>query len=200
VGDLNDGGASFIEFSEELHDFFALRGVEIAGGLIGQNEFGILDDRAGDTDQLLLAAGKLAGEKIFFGNDVEAVESVADKAGAFFLGDIFVGERDFEVFVDGEIVDEMVGLEDETDVVFVEFVALLVVDFVNGLIEEIVFAGPGTIEHAEDAEEGGLPCPGRTHEGDKFAGQDVESDATEYVEFVGTGIVGFFNVLELDEW
>ena len=74
----------------------------------------------------------MVGEKIFFGDDVEAVESVADEAGAFFLGDIFVGERDFEIFVDGEIVDEMVGLEDEADVVFVEFVALLVVEFVNG--------------------------------------------------------------------
>ena len=50
VGDLNDSGAGFVEFFEELHDFFALRGVKIAGGLVGQDEFGILDDRAGDTD------------------------------------------------------------------------------------------------------------------------------------------------------
>ena len=37
MGDLDDGGASFIEFFEELHDFFALGGVEIAGGLVGEN-------------------------------------------------------------------------------------------------------------------------------------------------------------------
>ena len=132
------------------------------------------------------------GKRSFLATILKRSRASQTRLARSFLRDIFVGERDFEVFVDGEIVDEVVGLEDEADVVFVEFVALLVVEFVNGLIEEIVFAGPGTIEHADDAEEGGLPCPGRTHEGDEFAGQDVESDATEDVEFVGTGIGRIF--------
>src|SRR5229473_6220575 len=46
VGDLNDGGSSFVQALEELHDFVALRGVEVAGGLVGEDELGILNDRA----------------------------------------------------------------------------------------------------------------------------------------------------------
>ena len=172
--------------------------MEIAGGLVGEDEFGMLDYGASYTDELLLAAGELIGVEVFFGDDVEAIEGVADEAGAFFLRDVFVGERDFEIFVDGEVVDEVVGLEDETDVVFVEFVALLVVEFVDGLIEEIVFAGPGGVEHADDGEERGLPCPGGTHEGDEFAGLDFEGDAAKDVELVGSGVEGFFDVAELD--
>ena len=148
---------------------------------------------------MLLAAGELIGEEISFGDDVEAIEGITDEAGAFFLRNVFVGERDFEIFVDGEIVDEVVGLENETDVVFVEFVALLVVHFVDGLIVKKIFAGPGSIEHADDGEQSGLPCPGWTHEGDEFAGVDVQGDAAEHIKFVDAGVEGFFDVAELDE-
>ena len=199
VGDLDDGGAGIVEFFEELHDLFALDGVKIAGGLIGQDELGILDDRARDADELLLAAGELTGEEIFFADDIEAVEGVADEAGPLLVRDIFVGEGDFEIFVNGEVVDEVVGLEDEADVVFVELVALLGVEFVNGLIEEQIFAGPGAVEHAEDAEEGGLPCPGGTHEGNELAGLDLKGDAAKDIEFLRAGLEGFFDVLQLDE-
>src|SRR5437899_8047480 len=46
MGDLNDGRAAFIEALEELHDFFALRGVQVSGGPVGENELGILNHRA----------------------------------------------------------------------------------------------------------------------------------------------------------
>src|SRR6266851_8322444 len=78
--DLNDGGAPVVEALEELHDFVALRGVQVAGGLVGEDELGILNDRACYTNELLLAAGKLVGEEIFFADDVEAVENVANQA------------------------------------------------------------------------------------------------------------------------
>src|ERR1700730_4609651 len=44
VSDLNDGGAAFVEALEELHDFLALSGVEVAGGFVGEDELGILDN------------------------------------------------------------------------------------------------------------------------------------------------------------
>src|SRR6266436_1890555 len=80
VGDLNDRSPSVVEALEELHDFIALRGVQVAGGLVGEDELGILNDRACYANELLLAAGKLVGEEIFFADDVEAVENVANQA------------------------------------------------------------------------------------------------------------------------
>ena len=38
-----------------------VRRVEIAGRFVGQHQFGLVDQGAGDGDALLLAAGKLAG-------------------------------------------------------------------------------------------------------------------------------------------
>ena len=196
---MDDGGAGIVQSLEELHDLFALNGVEVAGRLIGEKELWILDDRASHTNELLLPARKLIGEKIFFADDVETIESVADEAGALFVGDILVGEGDFEIFVDREIVDEVVALENEADVVLVQFVALLGVEFVDRLIEEKVFTGPGAVEHAEDAKERGLSCPGRAHDGDKLAGLDVQGDAAKNEEFVRSGLEGLLDVFQLDE-
>src|SRR6267142_3822904 len=65
VGDLKDGGAAFVEALEELHDFFALRGVQVPSGLVGKNELGILNYGARYSNELLLSAGKLVREQIF---------------------------------------------------------------------------------------------------------------------------------------
>src|SRR5262249_9164641 len=64
VCNLDDGGAAFVKPLEELHDLFALSGVQVAGGLVGKNELGRHDDGARDTYKLLLAAGELIGEEI----------------------------------------------------------------------------------------------------------------------------------------
>src|SRR5260370_40818567 len=106
VGDLNDCRAGFVEALKALHELVALSGVKVAGRLVGEDELGILDDRARDAHKLLLAAGKLVGEEILLADYVEAVEDIANQADALFVRNIFVGERDFEIFEDGEIVDE----------------------------------------------------------------------------------------------
>ena len=61
VGDDDEGDALTVEFEEEIDDFGAGGGVEVAGGLIGEDNFGVVDDGAGDTDALFLAAGEVVG-------------------------------------------------------------------------------------------------------------------------------------------
>ena len=61
VRDHDDGDAGVVEFLEQPHDFDARAGVEIAGRLVGQHQFRLVHQRAGNGDALLLSAGKLAG-------------------------------------------------------------------------------------------------------------------------------------------
>ena len=61
VGDHDDGDALVVEFLEHAHDFDARLAVEVAGRLVGQQQRRLVDQRAGDGDALLLAAGKLVG-------------------------------------------------------------------------------------------------------------------------------------------
>src|SRR5437762_3147983 len=114
--DLNDRGSSFIQFFEQLHDFLALRGVQIAGRLIGKNKFRFLDYRASHSDQLLLSAGKLIWEQIFFADNIEAIQSVADQADAFFVRDVPVRQWNLKIFVHSQIVDQVIALKHESDI------------------------------------------------------------------------------------
>ena len=80
VRDLNDGRSLFIQFLEKLHDLFALRGMEIARRLVGEEKLGSLNYRPRHADQLLLSTGELIRKQIFLADNVEAIQSVADQA------------------------------------------------------------------------------------------------------------------------
>lgn len=62
MGDDNQGDPLFfIEAEKKFFDLVASLGVEIAGGLVGEDDLGIVDNGAGDTDALFLATGKIFG-------------------------------------------------------------------------------------------------------------------------------------------
>src|ERR1700735_1988819 len=59
VGDHHDGLPEiFIELAKKAQHSFRTFRVEVAGGLIGKDNFGLADDRAGERYTLLLAAGQ----------------------------------------------------------------------------------------------------------------------------------------------
>jgi hypothetical protein len=57
VGDHEDGVAGTVQFAEQADDDFFVGLIEIAGGLVGENELGLIDERAGDSHALLFTAG-----------------------------------------------------------------------------------------------------------------------------------------------
>ena len=59
VGDEHDGVARLVEALEERHDLDAGLRVEVAGGLVGEQDRRIVHQRARDGDALALAAGEL---------------------------------------------------------------------------------------------------------------------------------------------
>src|SRR5437667_5978906 len=120
MSDLHDGRALLIQLLEQLHDFAALVGMQIARWFIGENQLRFGDDGARDGDELLLAAGELAGEEVFLGYDVEAIEHVGHQRFAFGFPDVAIGKWNIQVFGDGEIVEQMELLKDETYELFVE--------------------------------------------------------------------------------
>src|ERR1700677_2467483 len=62
VGDHEDGLAELAAgLAEHLEDGVGVFGVEIAGGLVGEDYGGAIDEGAGDGYALLLAAGELVG-------------------------------------------------------------------------------------------------------------------------------------------
>ena len=56
MGDHQDGGAALAYLVENLHDLVTCLGVQIAGGLIGQYQFGVIKQGTCYADTLLLSA------------------------------------------------------------------------------------------------------------------------------------------------
>ena len=194
VRNLDDASSSFVQLSEKLHDFFTLRGMQVTGGLVGKNQLGALNDGAGDSHELLLPARKLIGEEVLFANDVKAVEDVADEADALFVGDIFIGEGDFEVLEDRQVVDEVVALENEADIGFVKLIALLYIEAMDRLAVKVVFAGPRAIEHPDNAEKRRLPGSRRSHERNKFTRLNLQGHATQHIKLTPARFVNLLHV------
>src|SRR5438477_1502433 len=64
--DLDDGHAFIIKLAKQLHDFFALAGVQVSRGFIGEQKLRFSNDRTRNTNELLLSARKLRRIEIFF--------------------------------------------------------------------------------------------------------------------------------------
>ena len=59
VRDHDERDAAVVEFLKQAHDLDAGARVEIAGRFVGQQQFGRVDQGAGNGNALLLSAGKL---------------------------------------------------------------------------------------------------------------------------------------------
>ena len=64
MGDHDDGHAVVVELLEHAHDLDAGARIQVAGGLVGEEERRLVDEGAGDGDALLLAAGELVGQVV----------------------------------------------------------------------------------------------------------------------------------------
>src|SRR5258708_3365475 len=90
---------------------------------------------------------------------------LADRGGGLlFVRNVFVGERDFQILEDGQIVDQVITLENKADIRLVQFIALFDIEFVYRLIQKVVFTVQRAVEHADNAEQPGFSRPGRPHE------------------------------------
>src|SRR5207302_2668881 len=119
---------------------------------VSKQKFGRGDNGAGYPDELLLTAGELPRIQIFFADDLKTVERVGHERSAFALTIMSIREWNIEVLVNGQIVQQMILLENESDLLVSQTGALFRFQMMHrGLIEKI-FAGPPVIVHAENVQ------------------------------------------------
>jgi hypothetical protein len=77
VGDRRHAGVPFVrDLGEQLHDLAPKGAVERGRGLVGQHEAGVVGERMGDGDALLLATGRCIGEVVCARTHAEVAEQV----------------------------------------------------------------------------------------------------------------------------
>ena len=88
----------------------------------------------------------------------------------------------------------MIALKNEPNIALVDFRPVFLIQPMDGVIEEMIFARPGRIVHAQQMQQSGLPRPGRTHDGDELAFFDIDVDSPEYICLGGAVFEILFNI------
>ena len=116
MGDDDDGAAFGVDGLEEVGDFFLGLGVELAGGLIGEDDVRVVDQGAGDGDALFLAAGHLADLTLGESCDAGLFERFHNALVSILLvlGEV---QRDHDVVIGCPVRDEGEVLEHDADLV-----------------------------------------------------------------------------------
>jgi hypothetical protein len=143
VGDEDDGVALGLEIVEEGHDLDAGLGVEVAGGLVGEDDGGVVDQGAGDGDALALSAGELVGLVVHAGFEVDVAQGLFGALDALGGGGAVVDERQLDVVQSGGAGQQVEGLEDEADFLVADAGQFVVVERADELAVEPVVALAG---------------------------------------------------------
>src|SRR5262249_3024862 len=116
VGREEDGGPALVDLLEEAEDVDGELRVEVAGGLVGEDEGRLADDGARDRDALLLAAGEHAGGVLAAAGQANTLERLADARADEPLRQADDLEGHGDVLVDAPRLDELEVLEDDAQV------------------------------------------------------------------------------------
>src|SRR3984957_7194347 len=167
-----------MEFAQQTQDDLFILRARLAGRLVRQDNAGVVDQRAGDTYTLLLAAGKLRRQMMSALRKPYAGEG---GLGFFFVGHAVKVLRQHDVFNRGEKRNEMELLKDEAD-----FVRAHPRQFRRRNRRDILtvkpnFSGRGTVQAANQIHQGGLARARRPHDGKPFTLGDVQRDVTQRV-------------------
>lgn len=104
-----------MNLAELFHHDMARARIEVAGWLIGKNNFRMIDEGTGDTDALLLAARKLIGKEIFAFFQMESGEHFGSAFQTASFAHARINQRKGDIFDDREIIDKVEVLENVSD-------------------------------------------------------------------------------------
>ncbi len=115
VGDQHDRATRGMQLVEQREQVLGGPRVEVAGRLVGEQQGGIRDQRAGNRDALLLAAGQLAGSVLDAVGEADPIE--CGKRPDLPLGatDAGVAQRQLDVAQGGHRGQQVELLEDKPD-------------------------------------------------------------------------------------
>src|SRR5437899_5376462 len=191
--------AGAVQRPQQLHDRFAVRRVEVSCRLVGEQDRGIAHHRARDRDPLLLAPGELHRVMLRAMHHTDLLERLLHPLRALPSRHATVGERQLDILGDGEIADQIEGLEHEADPPVADSGSLGRRQVGHRLVLEQVAPVARRIEQTEDGEERRLAASRRAVDRDVLALADLEVHVRERVRFDLVGEEDLADTLQLNE-
>jgi hypothetical protein len=184
---------------EELDDLLAGAVIEVAGGLVGEEQRRVHHKRAGQRGPLLLAARQLAwpmGQPVREPDATEHLFGQPEGLVARTAGD---ERRHRGILERGEFGQQVVELKDEAEPGAAEGRQLLLLERedVGALQQEP--AGGRAVERADNLQQGALARAATPHDADGLAPLDLQVDAAQHLDGGAIFDEGLGETLNLDE-
>jgi hypothetical protein len=137
--------------------------------LVGEQDLGAPQQRAGDRDPLLLATGHLGRQVAGPPTEADEREQLIRARGVIARALARHERRQQHVLGGGQRREEVEELEDEAEDLAAQPGQRPVVEVVIAAAVDLHAAAGRPVERAEDVEQGALAGPGRAHDGDELA-------------------------------
>src|SRR6266851_6997229 len=200
---VRDHQNGFVVLADQLidegHDFIGALAVQVARGLIAKQESRVRDDGARDGDALFLSAGKLPRIVIHAVGEIDDGESGFHVLAALRLGKLGQEQRKLDVLKRREHGDEVVHLENKTDVAGAPLRQLAARHVRNFVTVDGDAARGGHVETTQEIEQRGLAGAAGPHKRDEVTLVDVEIQALENLDFFAAAAVSLVQTANLDE-
>ena len=188
-----------IETLEEREHLEAGARVEVARGLVGEEERRIGDEGAGDGHALLLSARELVRRVVTAVAELHRPERGDGAVAPLLGGDSAVDERQLHVLLRGGTRQEVEPLEDEADEAVAHQRAPVVGAAADVETGEPVEAVGRAVEAAEDVHHRRLARAAGADDGHELAAAHGELHVAERAHHTGAGVVILGDVGQLDE-
>ncbi|HEX7779284.1 MAG TPA: hypothetical protein VF424_08610 [Vicinamibacterales bacterium] len=175
------------------------RFVQISGRFVRQQERGPADKGAGDRHALLLASGQRPGPVMRTIGQPHPVEQGLRAHPPLTGRQPRNSEGHLDVFERRELRQQVMELEDESDMAIPESHACGVIHLIDRGVTDANRPGVEGIEAAQDMEQRALADTGRADNRDHFALLDPEIQLMQHFEFSGGGAVRLGESADLDE-
>jgi len=166
---------------QKLHDRAAGIGVEGRRGLVADQEPWTVDERAGDRDTLLLAAGELGGMSVRLAAEPHGGKHFACLANGVAPPPALHQEREAGVLGSRQRRKQVVLLKDEADHPRSKGDERIPAKIAEWSVEDADVAGRGLEQACDDRDQRRLAAPGRPDQQRDLSRGDLDVDSVEHL-------------------
>ena len=189
-----------VERLQQVENLVAGLAIEIARGLVAQQQRRIGDDGARDADALLLAAGELTRIVLGAIGQPDDFQRDARPLSPLRLRQLRQQQRQLDVPLGRQHGQEVVELEDEADVLRAPLRELTAAQRAHWHAVHFDRASRRRIEAADQIEQRRFARPRRAHEREEIAFRDFEVDAFEHVDALAAAREVLVDVSDANEF
>ena len=172
----HDDQAVLADLLQQFHHLDAGLGVQRAGGLVGQDDIGVVDDGPGNGHPLHLAARHLAGALVQLVAQAHLFQGLRRPVPPLGPADPRQGQGQLDVAQHRLVGDQVVALEHKSyRVVAVRIPVPVLKGFGGAPVDDQIAVGI-LVQPADDVQQSGLATARRAQDGDELRAAELDAD------------------------